>query len=97
MDYSERKTEQARANAAVIGNLCNSTSAYPDETGKMIANVEHRYIQQEVWKMVEGMIAAHAQNYHDKRFDDRNAYTVKMAAKIYPLLDKFREEIAKGI
>lgn len=87
------KEEKARENASQITDILNSSNAYPSHTGKEITN-EHRYLQGEFWTLVEGFIEESAKKYADRRFDDRNAYAVKMSAKIAPLLEQFRMEIA---
>lgn len=93
MDYPDYKKETASKNATAICDLLNSTSAYPLQTGRAITN-EHRYLQAEFWNVVEGFIQESATKHALGRYDDRNAYAVKMAAKIAPLLDQFRQEIA---
>jgi len=93
MDYTDYKKETASKNATAICDLLNSSGAYPMETGKAITN-EHRYLQSEFWNVVEGFIQESAVRHAAGYYDDRNSYAVKMAAKIAPLLDQFRQEIA---
>lgn len=95
--YTEHINESAKKNGLALEKLLNSSNAYPKQTGEQFAESAHRFIQLELWRMIEGVIEQNSKNHALGRYDDRNAYAVKMSAKIAPLLDKFRQEIAKGI
>lgn len=79
--------------AVQIGKLLNGPSRI-GEVGKEIALKEHRYLQQQFWTLCEGFIQQAAKDKAEGRFDDRNAYTVKICARIQENLDVWRQEIA---
>jgi hypothetical protein len=93
--YQERiNAERAQVDAGKITDILNKGGNSKLLLGEALTH-EHRYLQQEFWTMVESFITSSANAHEEKRYDDRNAYTVKMCSKIAPLLDQFRAEIAK--
>lgn len=93
---TEEEVERAKANASKLTDLLNSTAVRPMPLGVALTS-EHRYLQQQFWTMVEGFIIESADKFEKGYYDGRNEYAVRMAAKIAPLLDKFREEISNEI
>lgn len=86
------KNSPAEEIATMISNAMNTQSGSINAIAELLCN-DHRYLQQEFWKLIEAVIKKHAQHHDEKRYDDRNEYTVKMCAKIAPLLEKLQKEI----
>jgi hypothetical protein len=92
-DNGELKPEAKIADK--LTDLLNTSISLKRETGRALTT-EHRYLQQEFWNVVEGFIVESAALYENGRYDGRNAYTIKMCAKINQVLDEFRVQIAEG-
>lgn len=67
--------------ASKISNLVNSTTFNPVEVGVEL-NTEHRYLQEQIFRMSLHFIGQMALNYEKGLFDARNENACKMAHEI---------------
>ena len=76
-DYSEQV-------AKTLMNGVNRTDFNPYKAGKAMAT-EHRYLQNEAFKMCVAFIEALAEN----RYDARNEYAHKLSKELVPVIKNF--------
>lgn len=85
--YEEHRKEVARVFVDVLGTLCNEGDNSQYERIAERFNAEHRTIQQQIFSLFLHICSELAERYKENRYDARNEYACKMAAKIIELVE----------
>ena len=70
-----------------FGNFVNGQMTNPKDVAKKMAT-EHRYLQQEMFKVCIEYIKVLAENYRNERFDPRNEHACKISNDIVRNLEE---------
>lgn len=85
MNYQElsgQTAEQDKAFAKEFASFVNEQMRSADDTGSEMARA-HRYLQQEMFKVLMGFMRQLAYNYKSGRYDARNEWASRLAAEAY--------------
>lgn len=86
MDYQEFSgvtiSEQDKAFVQEFVNFVNGRMCSAENTGRELTRA-HRYLQQEMFKVLIGFVRQLAYNYQNGYYDDRNEWSSRLASEAY--------------